>query len=87
MIISYIVSHLAGDGAGHQGVVIHPALVTTLEGRRLHVADDAPPDGGEQVGVLLLLAHSGEILPGQVEELVAGEAGVDHLTLAREQTG
>ena len=81
-------SHLAGDGAGHQGVVIHPALVTTLEGRRLHVADDAPPDCSEQVGVLLLLAHSGEILPSQVEELVTGEAGVNHLALTREtETG
>ena len=81
-------SHLAGDGAGHQGVVIHPSLVTTLEGRRLHVADDAPPHGGEQVRVLLLLAHSGEILPSQVEELVTGEAGVNHLALTREtETG
>ena len=78
-------AHLAGDGAGHQGVVIHPAPVTGLEGRLLHEGDDAPPRGGEQVRVLLLLAHPGEVLPGQVEELVTGLARVDHLTLAAEK--
>ena len=65
-------------------MVIHPAPVTGLEGGALHVADDAPPDGGEQVWFLLLLAHSGEILPGQVQELVTRETRVDHLTLAAE---
>ena len=75
-------SHLAGDGAGDQGVIIHPAPVTGLQGRRLHIADDVPAHGGEQVGVLLLAAHHGEILRGQVEELVTGETRVDHLTLA-----
>ena len=68
-------------------MIIHPALVTALEGRSLHVADDTPPDCAEQVRVLLLLTHSGEILPSQVEELVTRGAGVNHLTLAKEETG
>ena len=68
-------------------MIIHPALVTALEGRSLHVADDAPPDCTEQVRVLILLTHSGEILPCQVEELVTRGAGVNHLTLAKEDTG
>ena len=68
-------------------MIVHPALVTALEGRSLHVADDTPPDCAEQVRVLLLLTHSGEILPSQVEELVTRGAGVNHLTLAKEETG